>query len=165
VLVSEWPLGTRSEGWRFPARNRVIAALSDALLVIESRGTGGSMITAEQALDRDRPVLAVPGSIRNPAAEGTNRLIRDGAEPVCSPDDVLARLSIEPARPGSRDGDGPPLPARAGAVLETVGWEPTPMAALLVRTGLDPSELALELSHLEIAGRVRGGGGWWQRLR
>jgi DNA processing protein len=162
VLVSEWPLGTRSEGWRFPARNRIIAALADAVVVVESREAGGSMVTAEEALTRDVPVLAVPGSIRNPAAAGTNKLIRDGAEPVCSVDDLLARLALESAT--SAVADRRPAPGPAGAlVLEAVGWEPTSMATVASRCGLGPGALSLELAHLEMAGWVIGGAGWWER--
>jgi DNA processing protein len=163
VLVSEWPLGTRSEGWRFPARNRVIAALAEAVIVVESGDGGGSMITADEALGRGVEVMAVPGSIRNPAAAGTNRLIRDGATPVCGPEDVLTALSLQ-AGPDRWLPTRPPPPASAGPVLAAVGWEPTPMSLLMTRTGLDPAALAVELAHLELDGWVTGGGGWWQRL-
>ncbi len=163
VLVSEWPLGTRSEGWRFPARNRIIAALADAVVVVESQESGGSMITADEALARDVPVLAVPGSIRNPAAAGTNKLVRDGAIPVCSVEDVLSMLSLAPA--GGRAGDQRPVPSPSGsAVLAAVGWEPTTISTLLARTGLDPGTLTVQLAHLEMDGWVSGAGGCWQRV-
>ena len=164
VLVSEWPLGTRSEGWRFPARNRIIAALADVVVVVESRETGGSMITAEEAIDRDVPVLAVPGSIRSAPSGGTNKLLRDGIAPACGIEDVLAVLSISSAgRPARHERPPPPSPA-AAAVLAAVGWEPTSAEALLGRTGLERSTLAVHLAHLELDGWVAGGGGWWQRL-
>jgi len=108
VLVSEWPPSARSEGWRFPARNRIIAALADVVVVVESGAAGGSMLTAEAALARGRPVMAVPGSVRNPAATGTNRLLADGAAPACGLDDVLAALAL--ATVGSC---GPPVPSRS----------------------------------------------------
>jgi DNA processing protein len=161
TLVSEWPLGTKSEGWRFPARNRIIAGLSDAVVVVESRETGGSMLTADAALARGVPVLSMPGSIRNPAAAGTNRLIKEGATPACSVDDVFDLLSLTPrlASPAPR-----PAPAPASApVLAALGWEPTPLGSLVTRTGLDPAELTVQLAHLELDGWVSGGGGWWQR--
>ena len=160
TLLSEWPLGTRSEGWRFPARNRIIAGLAEAVVVVESRETGGSIVTAEEALRRGVPVLAMPGSIRNPAAAGTNRLISEGATPVCGVDDVfdllqLARRSGPAARP-------PPGPG-GSAVLAALGWEPTTLGALATRTHLDPAEISVALAHLELDGWVSGGGGWWQR--
>jgi len=163
VLVSEWPLRTRSEGWRFPARNRIIAALADAVVVVESQEAGGSMITADEALARDIPVLAVPGSIRNPAATGTNKLIRDGAVPVCSVDDVLAMLSLSAGAPRTGEHRSVPSPA-ASAVLSAVGWEPTTVSVLLARTGLDPGALTVQLARLEMDGWVSGRGGCWQRL-
>jgi len=163
VLVSEWPLRTRSEGWRFPARNRIIAALADAVVVVESQEAGGSMITADEALARDVPVLAVPGSIRNPASMGTNKLIRDGAIPVCSVAEVLSMLSL--SAPGAGAGDHRAVPSPAGsAVLAAVGWEPTTTSTLLARTGLDPGTLTVQLARLEMDGWISGGGGCWQRL-
>ena len=98
LLVSEWPPGTPPEAWRFPYRNRVIAALSEILVVVESRVTGGSLITAKAALDRDVDVMAVPGSVRNKAAEGTNKLLLEGAAPITCVDDVLVALALDHRR-------------------------------------------------------------------
>jgi hypothetical protein len=86
VLLSEWPPGTPPEPFRFPMRNRILAALSEVLVVVESRERGGSLITAQAALERSIDVLAVPGSPRNRAAAGVNHLLRDGASPEDEPD-------------------------------------------------------------------------------
>ena len=109
VLVSEWPPGSRPEPWRFPLRNRVIAALAEVTVVVESREKGGSLITAREAAQRGVPVMAVPGSLQTLAAKGVNALIRDGAHPLTALDDVLvllgfhhsgqARLPIDTRRP------------------------------------------------------------------
>ena len=178
VLVSEWPLGTGSEGWHFPARNRVIAAISDVVLVVESRATGGSMITADEALRRDKPVLAVPGSIRNPASAGTNRLLSDGAIPACDVADVILALSmVRPDLPAAMtrrlcDGSEPALSPTAGdaalvgdavKVLDVVGWEPTAVDDVLRRCPLGRSQVILHLANLELGGWIVGGAGWWQR--
>src|SRR5581483_8605483 len=164
VLVSEWPLGTTSEGWRFPARNRLIVALADVVVVIESRETGGSMLTAGLAIERGVPVLAVPGSIRSPASSGANRLLREGAAPACSVDDVLTALSLVPtAAPATADGRPPPT-GDAAAVLAALGWGPVSTDTLVARTGLDPRRLSVVTAHLELDGWVAGGPGWWQRV-
>ncbi len=73
VVWSEYPLGTPALAWHFPARNRLIAALADVVVVVESHGTGGALLTADEALDRERPVLAVPGPVRSPASVGCNQ--------------------------------------------------------------------------------------------
>ncbi len=92
VIYSEVPPGMPSAPWRFPVRNRIIAALADVVVVVESAGTGGSMHTVREALDRDRPVLAVPGPIEVRSSEGVNQLIRDGAAPCLGVEDVLMAL-------------------------------------------------------------------------
>ena len=161
VLVSEWPLGTQSESWRFPARNRIIAGLADAVVVVESRASGGSVITADQAAARGKTVFAVPGSVRNPASAGTNRLLRDGAVPACEVDDVLTFLGLDSgAAPTFRR---PPPEGSAGEVLAAVGWEPTSIDAILRRCQLGRAVVTLDLAHLELDGWIRNGPGGWQR--
>jgi DNA processing protein len=93
-VLSEFPPGTRPDAWRFPTRNRVIAGLSDVVLVVEASKRGGALITARIALDYGVPVYAVPGDIDRPTSAGTNRLIRDGAFPIFGPDDLSTVLSL-----------------------------------------------------------------------
>ncbi len=95
AVVSEYPGSTPPDRWRFPARNRLIAAMSSAVVVVESAMTGGSLITATLAAEIGRPVFAVPGDVDRVASVGTNRLIRDGAIPVMSPADLVEALSVE----------------------------------------------------------------------
>ena len=95
LLLSEAPLGMRPRRWRFPARNRIVAALADVVVVVESHVKGGSMHTVEAAMVRGKTVMAVPGSILNEAAAGTNRLLRDGCAPVTEAQDVLDVLAAE----------------------------------------------------------------------
>jgi DNA processing protein len=94
VVMSEFPPGTPPEGWRFPTRNRIIAGLSDVLLVVEAGVKGGALITARIALDYGVPVYAVPGDVDRVASVGTNLLIRDGAFPVMGPGDFAEVLSL-----------------------------------------------------------------------
>lgn len=94
LLLSEAPLGTHPERWRFPARNRIIAALSDIVVVVESHATGGALSTASEAAARGVPVGAVPGSVSSAAASGTNGLLADGCIPIRHCQDVLDALGI-----------------------------------------------------------------------
>ncbi len=94
AVVSEYPGNTPPDRWRFPARNRIIAAMSAAVVVVESAITGGAQITATIAAEIGRPVFAVPGDVDRPASTGTNNLIRDGAIPVFGPADLVAELSL-----------------------------------------------------------------------
>jgi DNA processing protein len=94
LLVSEAPPGTKPERWRFPARNRLLAALAQAVVIVESHDQGGSLHTVTEALDRGREVFAVPGAVTNPAAAGTNRLLVEGCPPARSAADVLDALAL-----------------------------------------------------------------------
>jgi DNA processing protein len=154
-----------------------LAALAHVVVVVESHATGGSIITADEALKRGKPVLAVPGSIRSPASAGANYLFREGAAPACDPADVLAALALEgwscsplktaavgppSAEVGPLAEVGPPAGKQA-MVLDAVEWHATPTDRVVARTGLSPLEVASLLASLEMAGWVRGGGGWWER--
>ncbi len=169
VVLSEAPVGARPEPWRFPARNRLIAALSQVLVVVESHHSGGSLHTVRAAAERGIAVMAVPGPIRSSASAGTNQLISEGCAPVCGAADVLVALALEtagtpPTRgfPVPADQRPPPEPA-AAPVLEAVGWEAVSLDQLLARTGLSPGPLAGALAHLERDGWVKGTAGWWER--
>lgn len=94
LVLSEWPPGIPPAPYRFPMRNRLIAALAELLIVVESDSTGGSLIKAREALERGREVMAVSGSPRVATSRGTNALIRDGATPVTCVDDVIQALGI-----------------------------------------------------------------------
>lgn len=95
AVISEYPPGTAPRPEYFPQRNRVIAGLARAVVVVEAGGTSGALITARLALSENRDVLAVPGPITSPLSEGTNRLLREGAAPALSADDVLEALALE----------------------------------------------------------------------
>jgi DNA processing protein len=164
VLLSEVPLGTAPHPWRFPARNRIIAALADVLVVVESHEQGGSLSTAAAAIRRDRPVLAVPGPIHSPASAGTNRLLADGCAPVCSVDDVLVALGLSPGRRRpSRERRPPPDPT-GRVVLDALGWQPSTLEQLALRTGLGLGPLSLALEALAGTGWVNARSGWYERV-
>jgi DNA processing protein len=165
VLVSEWPPGTPPEAFRFPLRNRILAALSEVLVVVESRERGGSLITAQAAIERSIDVMAVPGSLRNRAAAGTNQLLRDGAAPVTSVDDVLVALGLDTRRAGRTTFDPRPMPRGVEAdVLAACGTDPRTLDDLVVTLGLPMHEAAMALAHLERAGWLRESGGWFEAV-
>jgi len=153
LVLGETGYGIGPAPWRFPVRNRIIAALADIVVVVEATLTGGARITAEHALRYDRAVFAVPGSRRNAAAAGTNALVADGAYPLTEWSDVLIALGMTP---GSRRAAPPrPVPDRTGrAVLDALGGEPAAPEQLAARTGLAPEVVALAVATLERTGWV-----------
>ncbi len=150
AVVTEYPPGTRPEGWRFPPRNRIISGLAEAVVVVEAARTGGALITASAALDQGRMVFAVPGDVDREASEGCNLLIRDGAVPVLGAEDLVEALSLVLGPPvggsgGAVDDDGLVELARPpGRTLDDLGDE----------LGLAPSDLLARVARLEAAGRV-----------
>lgn len=164
LLLSESPLGTRPAAWRFPARNRIIAGLADVVVVVESHSAGGSMHTVKEAADRDVQVMAVPGSVRNPAAAGTNLLLSEGCAPCRDATDVLVALGLSVASRASAADHRPPPDAAGKALLAAFGWEPATLEHLAVRTGLGLPELAVGLEALQRDGWVLAAGGWYERV-
>ncbi len=171
VIVSESPAGVPTEKWRFPVRNRLLAALSDVVVVVESRHHGGSRHTVEAAMDRGLPVGAVPGSIRSATSEGTNALLADGAFPVCSTGDILVALSLAgaavvapPPSPTRRSGPPAADPGRDRRVYDALSGDPAPLDELTRVTGLPLAELCGGLERLAQAGLARDAGGWWERV-
>lgn len=163
VVFSEAPPGSRPERWRFPARNRLIAALADVVVVVESHDHGGSMHTVAEAAARDRPVLAVPGPIRSPSSRGTNRLLSEGCAPVCSVDDVLVALGMTPGV-SRLSSDHRQLPdAAQQTVLDAIAWQPTSLDQLADRVEASLSELVETLDCLVELGWVERRGVWFER--
>ena len=117
AVVSEYPPGVEPAPWRFPARNRIVAGLAAATVVVEARERSGALITADFALELGREVFAVPGEITSGLSKGTNDLIRQGATPLLAAQDVLEVLGLEPAPTAPR----PNLSPEAAAVLVCPG--------------------------------------------
>lgn len=171
AIVSETPPGRPAQAWRFPARNRIIAALVRMVVVVESHQAGGSMLTVDAALRRGVEVGAVPGSVHSPASLGTNRLLFDGAAPVRSATDVLEAVGI--STPGAADSPAANRGAAASAsphgdrlrVLEAVGWAPTALARVTERAGIEVAATVEALDWLEERGWVEAQGPWWVRRR
>jgi len=164
LLLSEYPLGTAALPPNFPRRNRLIAALSRGVLVVEAALHSGSLITARLAAELGREVMAIPGSIHSPVTRGCHRLIRDGARLVESAQDVLEELRMDQAHAV----DGAPERASAGEdpLLQAIGHDPVDLDTLAQRTGLAPGLLSGRLLELELTQDIeRLPGNCYQRLR
>ena len=163
VLLGEAPLGAPPERWRFPARNRIIAALADVLVVVESHASGGAMHTVAEAAARDRAVLAVPGPVRSSASDGCFGLLADGCAPCRDADDVLLALGMSGAEAKPRDPRT--SPGIVGQqVLDALGWQPADAEQIRVRTGLDMPDVAGAVEGLRAAGWVAVSGRWIERV-
>jgi DNA processing protein len=149
LIVSEYEPGIEPAPWRFPARNRIIAGLCAATIVVEARERSGALITADFALEEGRDVLAVPGEITSSLAAGTNALLKLGATPVTSAADVLELFDLAPAVEAL-----PPLGAEAEAMLAGLGDGPLSADELVRATGLDAARASAALLELELAGRI-----------
>jgi len=168
LLLSENPPGTGPLPFRFPLRNRIIAALSEVLLVVESRLDGGSLITVREALDRGVTVMAVPGATSTKAAQGTNMLIRDGALVAIEPDDVLIALGLDTRRQApSFDSRQPPLWPDS-EVLDLITTDPLTLndVARMANEKLAMSfgDVAVSLGRLEAHGWLMCTAGWFERI-
>jgi DNA processing protein len=157
LIVSEYEPGIEPSPWRFPARNRIIAGLCVATIVVEARERSGALITADFALDEGREVFAVPGEITSSLSAGTNALLRLGATPLTSTGDVLESVGLE--RPGPAR---PEIGERAAAMLQHL---PAAVDELVRATGLTAAEVAIALAELELAGVAAEGDGLYRALQ
>ena len=172
AVLSESPIGSADLAWRFPLRNRIIAALSDVLVVVECHVRGGSLHTVQAATTRGVTVGAVPGSVRSPASAGTNALLADGCFVVRDASDVLVAVGLATAgmrkgstdRPAPSDGRVDDLPSPTAEVIREVAWDPTPLEEIIQRTGFGMDAVCSALERLRTRGVVHGEGGWWERV-
>lgn len=149
LVVSEYEPGVEPAPWRFPARNRIIAGLCQATVVVEARERSGALITADFALEEGRDVLAVPGEITSALSAGSNALLRLGATPVTCADDILELFGLERRPPAAE-----PLGAVAEALLGQLAERPLGADELFRAVGVEPGAGAGALLELELAGRV-----------
>lgn len=150
LLVSEYEPGVEPAPWRFPARNRIIAGLAAATVIVEARAKSGALITADFALEDGRDVFAVPGEITSALSRGTNELLRVGAAPLLGSGDVLEAVGLEraPARAGAR------LSPQANRVRELLADRSASIDELIERSGLAVDAVAAALVELELAGEA-----------
>lgn len=181
AVVSEHPPGTAAQAGHFPSRNRIVAGLALATVVIEAAFQSGALITARLAAESGREVFAVPGSPDNPLARGCHRLIRDGATLVETPEEIVASLAAvaaelagslrgrletaaAPAARGSAAGQ-PEADADHRRLWSALGHDPTPLDVLARRAGLTVPVVSSMLLHMELEGRVVADNGRYARRR
>jgi len=163
VVISEYAPGTPAIKEHFPARNRIISGLSQGVLVIEAREKSGALITSRFALEQNREVFAIPGSVFTATSAGPHALIKAGAKLVTSAKDILEELGIEYTK------------ERSDTANETLGkeerliWnileEPLTVDAIKTTTNLDTQIIVASLSMLELRGRIKNlGGDTYQRI-
>ncbi len=145
LVVAEYAPGVEPSPWRFPARNRIVAGLAEAIVVVEAREKSGALITADLALEEGREVFAVPGEITSALSAGTNALLRLGATAATSVADVLESFGLTAAeRPA------PPLSPSAEAMLVRLAEGPASADELVRALGLDAGRVAAALAELDL---------------
>ncbi len=193
AIVSEFPVGTHPDSRHFPRRNRIISAMSYGVLVVEAALKSGSLITARLAMEQNREVFAIPGSIHNPLAKGCHQLIRQGAKLVETAEDILEEMSAvidlnDHSSPinqanfesetsnatnnnssqttSSNTQNDNNLDQEQNSLLDAMGYDPVSIDQLVVSTDLDAASIAAMLLILELQNYVVGnGGGTYTRIK
>jgi DNA processing protein len=161
LVVSEYAAGVEPAPWRFPARNRIIAGLCEAVVVVEARERSGALITVDFALEEGREVFAVPGEITSALSVGSNALLRLGATPLTGSGDVLEALGIERLEAA----EDPDVSEPARRVLGLLRDTPSGADELVARASLEAGAVSVALTELELAGLVAATDGLYRAVR
>jgi DNA processing protein len=159
ALVSDYPLGTQPDGINFPPRNRIISGLSIAVIIVEAGETSGALITATFAAEQGRDVFAVPGNINAPHSKGTNRLIRDGAQPLLSPQDVLETLNLTMVTEHRAVRVALPSDPVEARLYQLLSQEPKHVDEIRSQVDMPIETVSAALTMMELKGMVRQVGG------
>lgn len=159
ALISDYPLGIQSVPGNFPARNRLMAGLSRGVLVVEAALESGSLITANLALDFNREVFSIPGSIISPQSEGTNDLIKKGAKLTSSVKDILEELNIREIKTTERIKKIIPATKEEEIILKVLSPDPVHIDKITKLTKLETNVVSSTLSIMEMKGMIRNIGG------
>ncbi len=155
ALISEYPLATRPRAENFPRRNRIMSGLSLGVLVIEAGETSGAIITARLALEQNREVFAIPGSILSPASNGTNHLIQEGAKLVRNYTDILEELNLTAVARQIELQAVIPSSDTESLLLKQLSAEPTHIDEVCRSSGLPVSTVSSTLAMMELKGLVK----------
>ncbi len=165
ALISEYPLGVRPKAERFPLRNRIMSGLSLGILVVEAGEASGALITAHQAVEQNREVFAIPGSILSPTSKGTNRLIQEGAKLVRNCADILEELNLSiVAHQQLEIKEFLPASETESLILKQLTPEPSHIDELCRLSGLTASEVSSSLAMLELKGVAKQVGSMYYSL-
>lgn len=160
AIISEYEVGTNTQRFNFPARNRIIAGLSLATIITEADAKSGSLITANFAITSDRLVMAVPGNLTNPRSAGPNNLIKLGAKLITDATDVLAELELKSTVLQTKK--IAPASQEEAIVIDLIGAGHTSTPLMIENSEFDAARLAHVLSLMEITGKIRNlGAGQW----
>ncbi len=162
-LLSELPPTARAALWTFPARNRIMAGMCQATLLIEADEKSGTLITARMAVDYNRELLVVPGSIFSPTSRGTHQFLKLGATPVTSAEDILTALNLEATTAREPGTISSPLSDEATLVLSLL-TEPTDRDTLIAKLGLSAAAASVLLMQVELEGHITNEGGVYTPL-
>ncbi|MFC1933139.1 DNA-processing protein DprA [Chloroflexota bacterium] len=155
ALISEYPLGTKPKAEHFPRRNRIMSGLSLGVLVVEAGETSGAIITANMALEQNREVFAIPGSILSPTSRGTNHLIQEGAKLVRDYTDILEELNLTAVAQQIEMKEVIPPSDTESLLLKQLGAEPTHIDEVCRSSGLPISTVSSTLAMMEFKGLVK----------
>ncbi|MFC1979532.1 DNA-processing protein DprA [Chloroflexota bacterium] len=155
ALISEYPLGTRPKPDNFPRRNRIMSGLSLGVLVIEADETSGAMITARLALEQNREVFAIPGSILSPVSRGANHLIQEGAKLVRDYTDILEELNLMTVARQMELTEVIPSSDTETLLLKQLSTEPAHIDEVCRSSGLPISTVSSTLAMMELKGLVK----------
>ena len=172
LLISEFPLGVKPFAQNFPRRNRLIAALTEATLVVEATPESGSLITANLAVQMNKEVMAIPGSIHNPQSKGCHKLIKEGAKLIESVEDILTELPEIHLNSNtgtnfllSSPFDESAEDTTTSVLLSAMGFDPVHPDLLAQQLQIEASSLYEQLLMLELEGKIKSAtGGRFQRL-
>lgn len=156
ALISDYPLGTQPRSEFFPRRNRILSAISLGVLVVEGDLRSGALITARNAIDQNREVFAVPGSIYSPTYRGSNKLIQEGeAKLVTSTADILEELNLTMVSHQTELREVVPIDATEATILGVLSSQPAHIDEVQRVSGLPIAEVSGGLALLELKGKVR----------
>jgi DNA processing protein len=159
ALISDYPLGTPPDSLNFPARNRIISGLAQAVVIVEAGDRSGALITASFAADQGRDVFAVPGNVNAPQSVGTNRLIQQGAHPLVNPQEILETLNLTLVNQHQEARVVLPADVNEAQLLRVITQEPVHIDEICNQTAMPIETITATLAMMELKGMVRQVGG------